>query len=391
MKYQHLFVFFEHDDGKPLRVSYEMLGEARRLMDYYNSKYNANEKVIAIILGKDIKELCKEAIYHGADAVIYADDEELRYVKNYTYTKIIANIVRDRDTIAKAVDISDDYIKPRYFFFAADNIGRHLSSTVLAELDSGLASDVNKLDIDDIQLRHTQKTRGKEERYERTLIMYRPDFSGFLWTQILCLDNRDPENMKDFHPQACSIIPNVFEPLERDVNRSGKIVEYKPRFDKKDLSTKILRREIIKSEVSFEDKDVIVAFGRGIKDDPENNIRLVEELAKELNAEIGISLPLSKQPYNVNSNLRRYFTIDRVIGSSGKKVAPKLYIAIGISGAAQHIVGMKDAEYVIAINSDENAPIRDECDLFIHGRIEDVLPLLIDTIRSAKREVYGKV
>ena len=391
-KYQHMFVVFEHDEGKALRVSYEMLGEARRLMDHYNARYNSNEKVIAIILGYKIKHLCHEAIYHGADAVIYADHEELRYVKNNTYTKVIANIVRDKDIVKQAADdTSDQYIKPRYMLFGADSIGRHISATVLAELDSGLASDVNKLVIDDIRLAHTHKTKGKEEVYERTLVMYRPDFSGFLWTQILCLDNRAEDNYKEFHPQACSIIPNVFEPLERDTSRKGKIVEYKPRFDAIDLAVNIIHREVIKSKVPLEDAKVIVAFGRGIKDDPENNIRLIEELAKELNAEIAISLPLSKQPYNVSSNLKKYFIPDRVVGSSGKKVSPKLYIAIGISGAAQHVVGMKDAEYVIAINPDINAPIKDESDIFIHARMEDALPTLIDAIKSMKAKAKSVI
>ncbi len=386
MKYQHLVVVFEHDNGNPLGVSYEMLGEARRLMDYYNNKYNSNEKVIAIILGYNISHLTKEAIYHGADAVIYVDDKELMYIKNNLYTKIIADIVRNKDLIKNAVpSTSDDYIKPRYMLFGADSIGRHLSATVLAELNSGLASDVNKLVIEDITLRHTHKTKGKEELYDKVLVMFRPDFSGFLWTQILCLDNRDPENMVEYSPQACSVIPNVFKPLIRDENRKGNIIEYKPKIIED--SVKILNRHIIKSEIPLEEKDIIIAFGRGIKDDPENNIKLIEELARELNAEIGISLPLSKQPYNVSASLKKYLVPERVIGSSGKKVAPKLYIAIGISGAAQHIVGMKEAEYVIAINSDENAPIKDEADLFIHGRLEDVLPRLIERIRSLKLEL----
>ncbi len=386
MKYQHLVVVFEHDNGNPLGVSYEMLGEARRLMDYYNNKYNANEKVIAIILGYNISHLTKEAIYHGADAVIYVDDKELMYIKNNLYTKIIADIVRNKGLIKNAVpSTSDDYIKPRYMLFGADSIGRHLSATVLAELNSGLASDVNKLVIEDITLRHTHKTKGKEELYDKVLVMFRPDFSGFLWTQILCLDNRDPENMVEYSPQACSVIPNVFKPLIRDENRKGNIIEYKPKIEED--SVKILNRHIIKSEIPLEEKDIIIAFGRGIKDDPENNIKLIEELARELNAEIGISLPLSKQSYNVSASLKKYLVPERVIGSSGKKVAPKLYIAIGISGAAQHIVGMKEAEYVIAINSDENAPIRDEADLFIHGRLEDVLPRLIERIRSLKLEL----
>ncbi len=387
MKYQHLVVVFEHDNGNPLGVSYEMLGEARRLMDYYNKRYNSAEKVIAIILGNNITNLATEAIYYGADAAIYTNDPELTYIKNDIYTKVIADIVRDRDVIKKAApDTSDEYIKPRYMLFGADSIGRHLSATVLAELNSGLASDVNKLVIEDITLRHTHKTKGREELYDKLLVMFRPDFSGFLWTQILCLDNRDQDNLIEYSPQGCSIIPNVFQPLIRDEKRVGNIVEYKSKIEGGDL-VKILNRHIIKSAVPLEEKDIVIAFGRGIKSDPENNIKLIEELAKELNAEIGISLPLSKQPYNVSTSLKRYLIPERVIGSSGKKIAPKLYIAIGISGAAQHIVGMKEAEYVIAINSDENAPIRDEADLFIHGRVEDVLPKLIQRIRSLKVEL----
>ena len=97
-------------------------------------------------------------------------------------------------------------------FFAADNIGRHLSSTVLADLESGLASDINKLVISDLDIRHEHKTKGQTVRYEKILEMYRPDFSGFLWTTILCLDNKNPENQREYHPQGCSIIPGAFKP-----------------------------------------------------------------------------------------------------------------------------------------------------------------------------------
>lgn len=387
-KYQHLVVCFEHDDGKPLNVSFEMLGEARRLMDEYNKKYSTNENVIAIILGHNIRPLCNEAIYHGADAVIFADHQELRYSKIMVDTKIINSIVKDRKIISEAVpETSEDYIKPRYMFFGADAIGRHLSSTVLAELESGLASDVNKLVVDDVTITHEHKTKGKPENYGKTLFMYRPDFSGFLWTQILCLDNKNPEIYREYSPQACSITPGVFEPFKRDENREGRIVEYKPNFSETVLKIRIKKREIIKSEVPLEDYNTVVAFGRGIRDSPEANIKLIEQFAKELNAEVAISLPLSKQPYNVSQSINStYFIPARVVGTSGKKIKPKLYIAIGISGAVQHIVGMKDSDFVVSINPDENAPIKDESDVFIHGRLEDVLPNLITSIRKFKGE-----
>jgi electron transfer flavoprotein alpha subunit len=126
-----------------------------------------------------------------------------------------------------------------------------------------------------------------------------------------------------------------------------------------------------------------VSFGRGIKASPEQNIKLVEEFAELLGAEIGITLPLSKKPYQLSQNMdSKYMIPDRVIGTSGSKVAPTLYVAIGLSGAVQHIAGMKDSEVVISINPDENSPIIDESDIFIKGRLEDVVPILIDQIKK---------
>ncbi len=395
-KYQHIFVLFEHDDGNALNVSYEMLGEARRLMDGFNERYALDERVIAVLLGHNVRELAYKAIDAGADAVILADHEELRYPRVNLYTKVISSIVRDRMLVKQAApNTSDEYVKPRYMLFGADGIGRHLSSTVLAELESGLASDVNRLVIDDVTITHQYKTNGKPELYRHVLFMYRPDFSGFLWTQILCLDNRNPTIAREYSPQACSVIPGVFKPLQRDgqsvddgsrrggVEEGYRIVEYKPEFSSDDLRYRIVRRQIIKDEIGLEDSRVVVAFGRGIKDDPEGNIRMIEEFANLLNAKVAISLPLSKQPFSVSSAMKEKYLIPaRVVGSSGKRIAPRLYIAIGISGAMHHIVGMKESDTVIAINPDPDAPIKDESDIFIQGRLEDVLPILIESIRG---------
>jgi electron transfer flavoprotein alpha subunit len=363
-----------------------MLGEARRLMDEFNKKYSSNEKVVAIVLGNNVRKLCEELPFYGADAVIYAESPELQYSINLIDTKIISEIAINKECVVK---ISPDYVerfkKPRYMFFAADNIGRHLSSTVLVELESGLASDINKLVIEDLEIKHEHKTKGQAMTYEKTLEMYRPDFSGFLWTTILCLDNRNPAIEREYHPQACSIIPGVFQPLMRDSTRSGIIVEYIPKLEEQDLNVKILNRKIIKSAVDFDICKAIISFGRGIKDLPEENIKLIEELAKELNAEVGISLPISKKPYVVSETIAsKYMVPERVIGTSGRRVSPLLYIAVGISGAMQHIAGMKESEFVIAINPDENSPIKDECDIFIKGRMEDVMPILIEELRKQK-------
>jgi electron transfer flavoprotein alpha subunit len=390
-KYQHLYVVIEHEDGKPLPVSLEMLGEARRLMDGFNKKYSSDEKVVAVVLGDNVRKLCEELIFYGADAVIYADSPELRYRRNLIDTKVISQIARSTDLVAKFSDTSSEFVKPRYMFFAADSIGRHLSSTVLAELESGLASDINKLVIEDLEIKHEHKTKGQTMKYEKTLEMYRPDFSGFLWTTILCLDNRNPAIEREYHPQACSIIPGVFVPIERDASRRGMIVDYVPKFDERDLQVKILDRKIVKSAVDFDSHKAIVSFGKGVKDSPEQHIKLVAELAKEIEAEVGISLPISKRPFSVSQGIDSTYMIpDRVIGTSGRKVTPLLYIAVGISGAMQHIAGMKESEFVVAINPDENSPIKDECDIFIRGRMEDVIPLLLEELRKQRPTIEVK-
>jgi electron transfer flavoprotein alpha subunit len=385
-KYRNLYVIIEQVDGKIVPVGLEMLSEARRLIDDFNKKYLLNEKVIAVILGNGIKHLCKELIYYGADAVLYADDPKLQYHINKIYTKVIVQIATNAKYIEKiSPEYSKHFKRPRYMFFAADSTGRHLSSTVLAELESGLASDINKLVIEDIDFRHEHKTKGQMLTFEKTLMMYRPDFSGFLWTTILCLDNKNPEIKRDYHPQACSIIPGVFEPLEKNMSRTGIIEEFSPEFDTKDLEIKVLSRSILKDMIDFGNYKTIISFGRGIKESPEQNIKLIEKLAKLLNAEIGISLPISKKLFKLSDKINsRYITPERVIGTSGQKVEPTIYIALGISGATQHLAGMKNSGFIIAVNPDENAPIRNECDVFIKGRIEDVLPIMIEELEREK-------
>ena len=382
-KYRHIYVIIEHFEGQVVPVSLEMLGEARRLMDDFNQKYNSSEKVVAVLLGSKVRKLCDELVTYGADSVIYANHEELRYPRNDIDTRVIVQIAKDVEILKEiSPEYENTFVKPRYMFFAADNIGRHLSSTVLAELESGLASDINKLVISDLDIRHEHKTKGQSVKYEKTLEMYRPDFSGFLWTTILCLDNKNPENLREYHPQGCSIIPGAFKPIESDNLRKGTIVEYYPKIDQ-DLKIKILSRRVIEKKIDYETCKIVVSFGRGIKDNPEQNIKLVEEFAELLDAEIGITLPLSKKPYQLSQNLdSKYMIPDRVIGTSGSKVTPTLYVAVGLSGAIQHVAGMKDSEMVLSINTDENSPIVDESDIFIKGRMEQVIPILIDQIKK---------
>ena len=389
--YRHVYVVIEHIDGKLLPVSLEMLGEARRLFDDYNTRYSSNEKVVAVILGNNIKDFSKELIEYGADAVVCADHPELKDLRNTIHTKVISQIALDKEIASRIEpDYAKEFKKPRYIFFAADSIGRHLSSTVLVELESGLASDINKLVIHDMTVTHQIKTEGKPTLFKKTLEMYRPDFSGFLWTTILCLNNTTPSIKREYYPQGCSIIPGVFEPIKPDPKRSGEIIFYEPKIEENDLKVKVLSHKIVKSEVDFEIRKAVVSFGRGIKDAPDENIKLVVELAKQLDAEIGISLPISKKLLPASQAISSTYMIPaRVIGTSGSKISPMLYVAIGISGAMQHIAGMQDSEFVVAINPDENSPIKNECDIFINGRMEDVIPLLVEELKKQQQVVQA--
>ena len=389
--YRHVYVVIEHIDGKILPVSLEMLGEARRLFDDFNARYSSNEKIVAVILGNNIKDFSKELIEYGADAVVCADHPELKDLRNTIHTKVISQIALDKEIASRIEpDYAKEFKKPRYIFFAADSIGRHLSSTVLVELESGLASDINKLVIHDMTVTHQIKTEGKPTLFKKTLEMYRPDFSGFLWTTILCLNNTTPPIKREYYPQGCSIIPGVFEPIKPDPKRSGEIIFYEPKIEENDLKVKVLSHKIVKSEVDFEIRKAVVSFGRGIKDAPDENIKLVVELAKQLDAEIGISLPISKKLLPASQAISSTYMIPaRVIGTSGSKISPMLYVAIGISGAMQHVAGMQDSEFVVAINPNVDSPIKNECDIFINGRMEDVIPLLIEELKKQQQVVQA--
>ncbi len=391
--YRHVYVVIEHINGKLLPVSLEMLGEARRLFDDFNHRYSSKEKVVAVLLGHNIQHLSKTLIEYGADSVIIVDRPELNALINKIHTKVIYQICLDVETAAKIEPAySLEFKRPRYMFFAADGIGRHLSSTVLAELDSGLASDVNQLVISDLDISHPVKTGGKHIIYKKTLEMYRVDFSGFLWTTILCLDNINENlSVRDYSPQSCNIIPGAFVPIEKDPQRTGKVIEFSPKIDEEDLKIKVLSEKFVESEIDFDNYKTIVGFGRGIQDAPEKNIKLVETFAKHLNAQIGVSLPIAKNVFTASPAISSTYMIPaRVIGTSGSKISPMLYIVFGVSGAMQHVSGMEDSQFVISVNADENAPIKDVSDIFLKGRMEDVIPLLIEELQKQEISVQVK-
>lgn len=364
-----MWVFAEHNRGKFVPCTREMLGEARRLMDKYNRDYQADEKVVAVVLGHQVAPLVREAIEGGADVVYFCDDPSLEQFILEPQTKLVA-----RASLGK--DEYKSYDKPRYFLFPATNNGRDLSATTLAALDSGLASDCNLLFIADEPIKHPVKTRRgeaiEEVVYPRILHMKRPDFSGFEWSTILCIDDPD----KDFHPQACSVIPGSFKPLERDPQRQGRQVPIRFDLQPKDQRVRIVKRAPLPIEVDLTKREVIVAVGRGIGPDPTRGIRLAVELAQTLGADVGISRGVVTAKYPVDPAVLQYTKEVRQIGETGQVVKPRVYIALGISGAIQHKKGMDKSKTIITVNTDSNAPIKEFSDVYIHGDLFEVVPKL---------------
>lgn len=366
-----IWVYLEQEEGQLLEVSLEMLGEARRLIDDLNKRHNQDEKVVGVVLGHNVGTLCKEAIYHGVDVVYFADDPELEHFRLEPYTKIIGDIVRQRNEYK-------DYDKPRYFLFPATNNGRDISATVLAELESGLASDCNELYVVD-GIKYKRPSEREIRTYGKVLAMKRPDFTGFEWSTIVCLG---------YSPEACSIIPGSFKPLSRDEARKGKIIEHKASLDEKYYRVKIQTREKLDTGIDLSKAKVIVSFGRGIRENPELGIKLSKELAQMLNGDVGVSRGAALAPYNVEPSVKaQYLTEARQIGETGQTVAPKLYLAIGISGAIQHKKGMDKSEIIISINTDPHAPISQYSDYLLKGDLFHGVPKLLEMIKKQKENV----
>jgi electron transfer flavoprotein alpha subunit len=223
----------------------------------------------------------------------------------------------------------------------------------------------------------------EEILYPKILHMKRPDFSGFEWSTILCIDDPD----KDFHPQSCSVIPGSFKPLPRDPSRKGLKQSVPMDLAPKDFRVKTLKRDVLPIEVDLTRPEVIVAVGRGIQKDPTRGVKLGLELAQVLGGDLGISRGVVTSKYPVDPAMNQYTKEVRQIGETGQMVKPRLYIALGISGAIQHKKGMDKSRVIVAVNPDPSAPIREFSDVFIEGDLFDVVPrmkdMLAETLKKA--------
>ena len=375
-EYRDMWVYCETQQGELIDVTKEMLGKARELMDTYNDDYDAEERVVAVLIGDDIDDLADEVIAYGADLVLGYTHEELERFRHAPYTEVFVDMARTQTDWK-------DYDEPRYTMFPATPNGRDLSALVQGALDSGLASDCSDLFIENSVISNPVKTGspGEQVEFERVFHMKRPDFSGFEYSTILCIDNPD----RDFHPQGASVIPGSFPVPEANPEREGEVIEYELDLEPAWLDVEITEYDLLDEGVDITGHDVVVCVGRGIGDDPTRGIELALELVDEFDdAVLGLTRGVVTASYNVDGHVQQYITEERQIGETGVVVEPELYIAAGVSGAVQHKVGMDESETIVTINTDPDARIRDFSDYYVEGDLFEVLPQLTEALRSGE-------
>lgn len=327
-EYKGIWVFAEQRYGKLKAVSLELLGKARELSAALNAP------VTAILLGNGIEHLADSLIAYGAHEVLVMDERGLNDFNDHIYGEAIINLIRE--------------YKPEIVLVGATSKGRSLAPHISSALKTGLTADCTGLNID-------------EE--SKLLIQTRPAFGGNLMAEIICPNNR---------PQMATVRPKVFKPSEPDYNRKGKITKiYKQPVES---LVKLIRNIDNAEGLTLSDAEVIVSIGRGIGS--AKNIRLAKELADVLGGALGSSRPvvdMGWMPYS------------QQVGQTGKTVAPKIYIACGISGAIQHLAGLADIDTIIAINKDPDAPIFKVADYGIVGDVNEILPAVIEKLKESTK------
>jgi electron transfer flavoprotein alpha subunit len=388
--YEDMWVYCETQRGELIDVSREMLGKARELMDEYNEEYDADERVVAVVIDDEASRLAEETIQYGADVAVYVEDDRLDRFRHKPFTEIFCDAARGAGHPYGREDRQEeawrDYDEPRYTVFPATNNGRDLSALVQAELDSGLASDCSDLYITSAVISNPAKTGepGTNKEFERVLHMKRPDFSGFEYSTILCLDKPD----REFHPQGASVIPGSFEVPDPDPDREGEVIEHEMPMADDWFGVEVTEFDQLDSGVDLTGNDVIVALGRGIGSDPTRGIELGLDLVDAFEeADLGLSRGVITASYQFEGHVEQYVTEERQIGESGQVVEPDVYIAAGISGAVQHKVGMDESDLIISINDDPEADIRGFTDYFIEGDLFEVLPELTEAVESGELDV----
>ena len=317
-----IWVFCEQRDGEIQSVAFELLGVARSLAE------KTKEKVNAILLGHGILDKAEELVAYGADEVHVVDDQLLASYLTEPYAQAVYYLAKKYE--------------PNVILFGATTIGRDLAPRLSARLKTGLTADCTNLEMDE----------------KGDLMMTRPAFGGNLYATIVCPDSR---------PQMSTVRPGVMKKLERDASRRGLVVREEIAWDKSKF-TVVVREEVksVKAVENIEDAKILVACGRGVKD-----LEPARLLAKKLKGAVACSRVL------VDSGEMQH---SQQVGQTGKTVRPQAYIAFGISGAVQHVSGMEESEFVIAVNTDKNAHIFKVANLGIVADAVEVMKRINKTL-----------
>jgi electron transfer flavoprotein alpha subunit len=327
-KFGEVWVWVEHSHGKPAKVSWELLGEGKRLAKIYGTK------LAALVIGSDVSNLTKDAFAYGADKAYVIENESLEDYRTQPYAVALAQAVRA--------------YRPEALLLGGTIRGRDLAGSAATFLQTGLIADCTALDV---------------EIETGTFMGTRPDYGGNLMSTIICPKQR---------PTMASVRPRVMKSLSQSDGREGEIVKVDVTLKPQDVNTEVLNFvPIEKVGIRLEDAQVIVSGGRGLGS--AKNFYLIEQLANALHAQVGASRAAVRAGW---------IGPEHQVGQTGFTVRPRLYIAAGISGAIQHIVGIMNVDYIAAINIDPEAPIFKMADFGVIGDLFKVVPALIDELKN---------
>ncbi len=352
--FKGVWVFCEQRNGQLMDTDFELISEGRKLAD------DLGCELCGVLLGENVESLAKELGGYGADKVLVCDSPLLKEYTTDAYTKVICELVMER--------------KPEIFLIGATNIGRDLGPRCAARLHTGLTADCTSLFVDTAKylefLAENSTIDTNPEKYDmeaKNLKMTRPAFGGHLMATIIC---------PRFRPQMSTVRPGVMKKAEFSQEKAeAVIVEKMPvNLSESDIRTKVI--EVVKEAKNLVDltgAEVIVAVGHGISKDVEKGMALAEELAQTLGGVVGASRAA------VDAG---WIGADHQVGQTGKTVRPRIYVALGISGAIQHKAGMQDSECIIAVNTSSDAPIFECADYGICGDLFEVVPHMIEAAKG---------
>lgn len=329
--YKGVWVFAEQRDGELQKVSLELLGKGREIAD------KLGVELTALLIGHNVEGMSKELAAFGADKVLLADREELAHYSTDGYAKVIADLANAH--------------KPEIIFIGATYIGRDLGPRVAAKLSTGLTADCTALDIDP---------------ENNNLMMTRPAFGGNLMATIVC---------GDYRPQMSTVRPGVFEKLAKDDSKAAVVEKANFELTASDIRTKVLEvKKIVKEVEDIIEADIIVSGGRGVGS--KENFAMLKELAEALGGSVAGSRAAVDNGW-----------VDKAVqvGQTGKTVRPTVYVACGISGAIQHLAGMQDSNYIIAINKDADAPIMKAADVALVGDFQKIVPEMVAQFKAMEK------